>query len=152
MKNCNSAQIFLEQDLSTILQGLSIVEDRVKSILAVDDALYNRCERICALEGLANDLVVYGLPKQALCIACSIPKIFKVRVELYSKEQEADVPLRGSLRDRGYPVPKKVIFVNVKTLSPTEESVREALSSYLHEYEIGGYCQPEAEIDEDLLF
>ena len=144
MKNCNSAQTFLEQDLSTILQGLSIVEDRVKSILAVGNELFNRCEEICALEGLANDLVVYGLPKQALCIAENIPKIYHVRVELYSKEQEAD--------DRGYPVPKKVIFVDVQTLNPTEEAVREALSAYLEEYEIGGYCQPEAEIDEDLLF
>ncbi len=152
MKNCNSAQTFLEQDLSTILQGLSIVEDRVKSILAVGNELFNRCEGICALEGLANDLVVYGDPLQALCIAENIPKIYHVRVELFSKEQETDVPLRGSLRDRGYPVPKKVIFVDVKTLNPTEKAVREALGAYLDEYEIGGYCQPEAEIDEQLMF
>ncbi len=120
--------------------------------LATDRALYDHCERICALEGLANDLVVYGLPKQASYIAESIPRVYQIRVELYSKEEEADVPLRGSLRDRGYPVPKKVIFVNVQTLSPTEEAVREALSAYLEEYEIGGYCQPEAEIDEQLMF
>ena len=143
MKNQNIAQEYFEP-ISTIVQGLSIVEDRVKSILAVDNALFNRCEGICALEGLANDLVVYGLPKQALTIASIIPKIYQIRVELYSKEQEAD--------DLGYPVPKKVIFVDVQTLNPTESAVREALSAYLEEYEIGGYCQPEAEIDEDLLF
>ncbi len=113
-------------------------------ILAIDRDLYDRCRTICSLEGLANDLVVYGLPKQALCIASNIPRIYHVRVELFSKEQEAD--------DRGYAVPKKVIFVDVKTLNPTEEAVREALSAYLHEYEIGGYCQPEAEIDEQLMF
>ena len=113
-------------------------------ILACDNDLYNQCQKICALEGLAHDLVFFGLSKQALFVAKSIPKIYQIRVELYSKQLEAD--------DRGYPVPKKVIFVNVKTLSPTEEAVRKALSSYLHEYEIGGYCQPEAEIDEELMF
>ncbi|MDJ0713897.1 MAG: hypothetical protein QNJ54_06725 [Prochloraceae cyanobacterium] len=115
-----------------------------KLTLAIDRELYNRCRTICELEGLAHDLVVHGFPKQALCIASNIPRIYHIRVELYSKEQEAD--------DRGYPVPARVIFVNVKTLSPTEEAVREALSAYLHEFEIGGYWQPEAEIDEDLLF
>ncbi len=143
MNNQNTAQEHFEP-MSTIVQGMSIVEDRVKSILAVGNELFNRCERICALEGLAHDLTVYGLPKQASCIASSIPKIYHVRVELYSKELETD--------DRGYPVPKKVIFVDVQTLNPTEEAVREALGAYLEEYEIGGYCQPEAEIDEDLLF
>ncbi len=113
-------------------------------ILAIDRNLYDRCREICELEGLAHDLIVFGLPKQASYIACSIPKIYEVRVELYSKELEAD--------DRGYPVPKKVIFVDVKTLNPTEEAVREALGAYLEEYEIGGYCQPEAEIDEQLMF
>ena len=120
--------------------------------ITVDNALFNRCREICELEATAHDLVVHGFPKQALCIASSIPKIYNIRVELYSKQLEADVPLRGSLRDRGYPVPARVIFVNVKTLSPTESAVRKALSAYLEEYEIGGYCQPEAEIDEDLLF
>ncbi|MDJ0712875.1 MAG: hypothetical protein QNJ54_01485 [Prochloraceae cyanobacterium] len=143
MKTISIAQEQFEQT-PTIVQGLSRVEDRVKSILAVGNELFNRCEGICALEGLANDLVVFGLPKQALYVASIIPKVYQIRVELYSKELEAD--------DRGYAVPKKVIFVNVKTLNPTEEAVREALSAYLHEYEIGGYCQPEAEIDEDLLF
>ncbi len=144
MKNCNYAQIFLEQDSPAIVQKLSIVEDRVKSILAVDNALFKCCEHICALESLANDLVVFGLPKQALTIASIIPKVYQIRVELYSKEEEAD--------DRGYPVPARVIYVTVKTLSPTEEAVREALKSYLDEFEIGGYCQPEAEIDEQLMF
>ncbi len=133
-----------KQFSSTIVYDLSIVENKATTFLATDWALYDRCERICALESLAHDLVVYGLPKQASCIASSIPKIYEVRVELYSKELEAD--------DRGYAVPKKVIFVNVQTLSPTESAVRSALKSYLDEYEIGGYTQPEAEINEELMF
>ncbi len=140
MFELNSAQKKFEQPLTTIVHN----ESRTRPTIAVDNQLYNRCKQIYELEGLAHDLIVFGLPKQASYIACSIPKIFHVRVELYSKEQEAD--------DRGYPVPKKTIFVHVQTLSPTESAVRAALSSYLHEYEIGGYCQPEAEIDEDLLF
>ena len=113
-------------------------------ILAIDRELYNRCRTICELEAIAHELVVFGFPKQALCIAENIPRVYQIRVELYSKELDAD--------DRGYAVPKKVIFVNVKTLNPTEEAVREALSAYLEEYEIGGYWQPEAEIDEELMF
>ena len=112
--------------------------------IAVDNALYDRCREICELEATAHDLVLFGLPKQALTIASIIPKVYQICVELYSKELESD--------DRGYPVPKKVIFVNVQTLSPTESAVRQALSTYLEEYEIGGYCHPIAEIDEDLLF
>ncbi len=37
---------------------------------------------ICALEKLANNLVMFGLAKQALFVAESIPKIFEVWVEL----------------------------------------------------------------------
>ena len=140
MFELNSAQENFEQPLTTIVHN----ESRLRPTIAVDNQLDNRCERICSLEGLAHNQIVFGLPKQASYIACSIPKIYEVRVELYSKESESD--------DRGYAVPKKVIFVDVKTLSPTEESVREALSAYLDEYEIGGYCQPEAKIDEQLMF
>ena len=112
--------------------------------LAIDWALIYCCEEISAKESLANDLVVHGKPKQALFVAESIPKIFKVRVELYSKEQEPDA--------RGYPVPKKVIFVNVQTLNPTEDAIVEAMSSYLEEFNIGGYTMPYQEIDKELLF
>ncbi len=143
MKNQTIAQEHFEP-MSTIVQTLSIVKNKVKSILAVDQALFNRCERICALEGLAHDLAVLNFHKFAAEIARIIPKIYNIRVELYSKELESD--------DRGYPVPARVIYVDVKTLSPTEEAVREALRSYLDEYEIGGYTQPEAEIDEQLMF
>ncbi|MDJ0717026.1 MAG: hypothetical protein QNJ54_22885 [Prochloraceae cyanobacterium] len=144
MKNCNYAQTFLELDLSTILQGLSIVEDRVKSILAVENELYKCCEQISALYGLANDLVVFGLPKQALYVSSTTPKVYKIKTELYSKEQVDD--------GFGHPIPARVIFVNIQTLSPTEEAVYEALKNYLDEYYIGGYSMPYEEIDEKLMF
>ena len=143
MFNRNNAQKHFEPT-PTIVHKLSIVEDRVTSILAVDNALYKCCERICALEALADNLVVLDFHKFAAEIARIIPKIYNIKVELYSKELESD--------DQGYPVPARVMVVNVKTLSPTESAVREALGAYLDEFEIGGYCQPEAEIDEDLLF
>ncbi len=112
--------------------------------IAVDNALFIRCREICELEATAHDLVLFGLPKQALTIASIIPKVYKIKAELYSLEQVDD--------GFGHPVPAKTIFVNVKTLSPTEEAVHEALSFYLDEYEIGGYWQPEAEINEQLMF
>ena len=112
--------------------------------IAVDNALFIRCGEICELEATAHDLVLFGLPKQAQKIASTIPKVYKIKAELYSKEQVDD--------GFGHPVPAQTIFVNVKTLSPTEEAVREALVAYLEDYEIGGYWQPEAEIDEELMF
>ncbi len=115
-----------------------------KPTLAINRELYNRCRQIGELEVLSHDQVVHSLSKQALCIASSIPKVYLVRVELYSKELDADA--------FGYPIPKKVIFVNVQTISPTEKAVHKALQSYLDEYYIGGYWQPYEEIDEKLMF
>ncbi len=113
-------------------------------ISASERELYERCESIYALEGKAFDLVALDYHKLGLCVARNIPRIYEIRAALYSKEQESD--------DNGYPVPAKTIEVLVRTLSKSEEAVREALAFYLDDYYIGGYSMPYEQIDEELLF